>query len=147
MSVKQVWPSPPGCPQCDQLMSGDCGQHGPRIVIGSTMFPLDSGVRAIESELHIEVQALRAQVAALQAERDKARKGWTLEQAQAQVRDFNIVCDEVRKHRSRAEAAEQRIAATVAWLEAEQRQRCDTWPVPADDILARLAATECTGEK
>ena len=92
-------------------------------------------------------EALRAQVAALQTELDEARKGWTLEQAQAQVRDFNIVCDEVRKHRSRAEAAEQRIAATVAWLEAEQRQRCDTWPVPADDILARLAATECTGEK
>ena len=135
MSVKQVWPSPPGCPQCDQLMSGDCGQHGPRIVIGSTMFPLDSGVRAIESELHIEVQALRAQVAALQAERDRL----------SNIINENAMVAVLENER--ANAAEQRIAATVAWLEAEQRQRCDTWPVPADDILARLAATECTGEK
>ena len=27
---------------------------------------------------------------------------------------------------------------TQEWLEAEQRQRCDTWPLPADDVLVKL---------
>ena len=89
-------------------------------------------------------EALRALVAALQIEPRCLVTGNLVGTDTWQV---GSSCPCATCQRMLKEHAEQRIAATVAWLEAEQRQRCDTWPVPADDILARLAATECTGEK
>ncbi len=105
MSIRMV-----GCRACEQISSGDCGMHGPRMILGNVTF--SPPVQTIATSADQDIKALQAEVARLTAERDQLK-------ADNEIKDAAVE-GAIR----RAERAESALAAKgIDWQIGQMNER------------------------
>lgn len=121
-----------GCPDCQQLTAGDCGKHGPLIVIAwtisggippATFDPRDAELarvrRAADEAIEFwrrDATTLRVECERLQQEKDKADEGW-------QTSENELALEGARRQK----AEDERDAVTASSIQqAEELERLTT---------------------